>query len=67
MKKSSRGLIGYLVMIAAFVLLAVLLSGGGESNGHAGCPAGFGIDPGIHDSSIPGCSGSNRPNTCLVR
>ena len=33
MKKSSRGLIGYLVMIAAFVLLAVLLTGGGESNG----------------------------------
>ena len=33
MKKSSRGLVGYLVMIAAFVLLAVLLSGGGDSNG----------------------------------
>jgi len=33
LKKSSRGLIGYIVMIAAFVLLAVLLAGGGESSG----------------------------------
>jgi len=33
LKKSSRGLVGYVVMIAAFVLLAVLLSGGGSVNG----------------------------------
>ena len=33
MKRSPRGIIGYLMMIAAFVLLAVILTGGGNTNG----------------------------------
>jgi len=33
LKRSPRGLIGYLVMIAAFVLLAVIITGGGTPNG----------------------------------
>ena len=33
MKKPSRGLIGYIVLIAAFILMAVLLSGGKSTGG----------------------------------
>ena len=38
MKKPSRGLIGYIVLIAAFVLMAVLLSGGKSTGGEITYP-----------------------------
>ena len=38
MKKPSRGLIGYIVLIAAFILMAVLLSGGNSTGGEITYP-----------------------------
>ena len=38
MKKPSRGLIGYIVLIAAFILMAVLLSGGKSTGGEITYP-----------------------------
>ena len=38
MKKTSRGLIGYIVLIAAFILMAVLLSGGKSTGGEITYP-----------------------------
>ena len=38
MKKPSRGLIGYIVLIAAFILMAVLLSGGKSTGGEITSP-----------------------------